>query len=324
MKILYIDKDPEALHHLKTIYKRRASYLQGDVDAMNTDQLRRCYAFFRQQRSKRQQTCLLFDTVVISQVFNYIDYEKFLKKTHRILKKDGLIFVNNVVQYGIPDCFSKKTTSLDPTDPPCDSAFRFSYHHLEEGQTHEQTSTISKAHRGRGKYVDKHMKTIPVVVRDRMQKRYRYIRTEPIGKNFAPDFKPELTPKEMLALGVFGGKYMTDCQKEFPKSWFTRAKLCTKEHDASLNYFKVNASQPLSVWRKNGWIHPDDPRGWFQWYCRYYMGRRHPDDARQIRRWKAIKRHIAQVKKHCKRGDVTCHARQRQAILHWAYDSRKI
>lgn len=163
-----------------------------------------------------------------------------------------------------------------------------------------------------------------IVVNDKMQKDYRYVRTEPPGKNFHPDFKPELTPKEMLELGVFGGKYLTDCQNEFPKSWFRKAKLNSKRHDPKLNFFGVNASQPLSVWRKKGWIHPDDPRGWFQWYCRYYMGRRHEDDERQIRRWKAMKRHIAQIKKNCYQGDWNCRRRQRQALLHWAYDSRKL
>ena len=163
-----------------------------------------------------------------------------------------------------------------------------------------------------------------VVVNDKMQKKYRYELSQPIGRNFAPDFKPELTPKEMLALGIFGGKYMTDCRKEFPESWFRRAKLCSERHDPKLNFFGVNASQPLSVWRKKGWIHPDDPRGWFQWYCRYYLGRRHESDAIQIKRWSAIRRHIAQIKKNCRRGDLNCRPKQRQAVLHWAYDSRKI
>src|SRR4029078_7032976 len=138
------------------------------------------------------------------------------------------------------------------------------------------------------------------------------------------DFKPELTPQEMLELGVFGGKYMTDCHREFPASWFKRARLCHEQHDARLNFFKVNASQPLSVWRKKGWIYHEDPRGWFQWYCRYSLGRRCPDDQRQIKRWRAVRRHIAQLKKNCRRGDATCRPRQRQALLHWAYDSRKI
>lgn len=165
---------------------------------------------------------------------------------------------------------------------------------------------------------------VTVRVRDTMQTA-EYVLSEPEGRNFDPRFAPDLTPKEMLALGVFGGKYMTDCRDEFPADWFTDAKLCAEKHDASLNFFGVNASQPLSVWRKKGWIHPADPRGWFQWYCRYYRGRRLPEeDDRQIRRWLAIKRHIAQIKNTCERGDLTCRRRQRQAVLHWAYDSRKI
>ena len=164
-----------------------------------------------------------------------------------------------------------------------------------------------------------------VTVRDKMQRGYRYALVAPTGRNFDPGFKPQLTPKQILALGVFGGKYMTDCRKEFPKSWFTRARLSPKRRDPSLNHFGVDASQPLSVWRRKGWIHDDDPRGWFQWYCRYYMGRRMPqEDARQIRRWKAIRRHIRQIERHCETGDLTCRPRQRQALLHWAYDSRKI
>src|SRR6266404_44281 len=146
-----------------------------------------------------------------------------------------------------------------------------------------------------------------VRVNDKMQRGYRYVLTAPIGRNFDPEFRPELTPKEMLALGVFCGKYMTDCGKEFPASWFAHARLSPSGRDRSLNYFGVDASQPLSVWRDKGWIHPNDPRGWFQWYCRYYMGRRMPqEDARQIKRWKAIRRHVAQIKKHCEPGDQMC------------------
>jgi len=164
-----------------------------------------------------------------------------------------------------------------------------------------------------------------VTVNDRMQQGYRYALTAPSGREFDPHFSPDLMPKEMLALGVFCGKYMTDCREEFPASWFAGAKLSPSGRDCSLNYFGVDASQPLSEWRRKGWIHPDDPRGWFQWYCRYYRGRRMPDeDARQIRRWKAMKRHISQVKRNCEPGDWTCRPRQRQALLHWAYDSRKL
>src|SRR5690349_711309 len=118
---------------------------------------------------------------------------------------------------------------------------------------------------------------IRVVVNDRMQHGYVYWRTEPVGKSFAPLFRPELTPKQMLRLGVFGGKYMTDCRGEFPASWFAHAKLAKGRREAKLNYFKVHASQSLAIWRRNNWINPQDPRGWFQWYCRYYMGRRSKD-----------------------------------------------
>jgi hypothetical protein len=164
-----------------------------------------------------------------------------------------------------------------------------------------------------------------VTVNDRMQTGYRYALSEPSGRNFDPQFHPELTPAAMLGLGVFGGCYMTDCRAEFPAAWFARAKLSPGRRDPSLNHFGVDASQPLSVWRKKGWIHPDDPRGWFQWYCRYHQGRRTPDeDARQIARWRAIRRHIAQLRRHCEPGDPFCRPRQRQALLHWAYDSRKI
>jgi len=163
-----------------------------------------------------------------------------------------------------------------------------------------------------------------VIVNDKMQRNYVYVRTEPVGRNFSPLFRPELAPPEMLRLGVFGGKYMTDCGREFPKSWFTNAKLCTDRHDPKLNFFGVNASQSLSVWRRNGWTSGQDPRGWFQWYCRYYMGRRSPDDERQVRRWRAMQRHAAAIRKHCEKGDLECRRRQRQALLHWAYDSRKL
>jgi hypothetical protein len=163
-----------------------------------------------------------------------------------------------------------------------------------------------------------------IVVNDKMQRGYSYVLTAPAGRSFDPAFTPELTPAEMLQLGVFCGKYMTDCRDEFPASWFSHARLSPDGRDCSLNFFGVSASQPLSVWRAKGWIHPDDPRGWFQWYCRYYAGRRMEDDARQIGRWKAIRRHVRQIEKNCERGDLFCRKRQRQALLHWAYDSRKI
>ena len=164
-----------------------------------------------------------------------------------------------------------------------------------------------------------------VRVNDLMQQGYVYELSEPAGRNFDSGFSPELTPKEMLELGVFGGKYLTDCQDEFPRSWFRNAKLAPDTKNPSLNFFGVDASQPLKEWRRKGWIEGHDPRGWFQWYCRYYRGRRIPDiDAIQIKRWRAMQRHVAQVKKNCAQGDWECRKRQRQALMHWAIDSRKI
>lgn len=156
------------------------------------------------------------------------------------------------------------------------------------------------------------MATNKITVTDLMQQSYTYFLTAPVGQNFDPAFTPDLTPKQMLQMGVFGGKYMTDCKDEFPQDWFTNAKLCHQFHDPKLNYFGVNASQSLSIWRSKGWIHPDDPRGWFQWYCRYYMGRRHEDDSRQIKRWRAMTRHLSQLKNHFT-------PIRAQALLHWAY-----
>ena len=165
---------------------------------------------------------------------------------------------------------------------------------------------------------------VEIIVTDRMQQGYRYWRTAPMGEQFDARFRPELTPSEMLNLGVFCGKYLTDCQAEYPSEWFDGAKLAAGgAADCSLNYFGVRASVPLRIWIEKGWIHPDDPRGWFQWYCRYYSGRRMLDeDQRQIARWRAFGRHAAQVRKHCEPGDPFCRPKQRQALLHWAYDSR--
>lgn len=162
-----------------------------------------------------------------------------------------------------------------------------------------------------------------VTVHDSFQDGYTYTLSEPMGENFADDFNPELTPKEMLELGVFGGKYLNECWDEFPADWFEGARLSDHESDPSCNFFEIDASQPLSEWQRKGWIYEEDPRGWFQWYCRYYMGRRIPtEDRRQIKRWRQMTRHVGQIKKNCHPGDVTCRRRQRQALLHWAYDSR--
>jgi len=166
---------------------------------------------------------------------------------------------------------------------------------------------------------------LTITVSDKMQKDFSYVLSEPEGRNFHPEFKPELSPKEMLALGVFGGKYMTDCKDEFPNEWFVDAKLSPEGKNPKLNFFGVDASLSLEEWQKRDWIHPLDPRGWFQWYARYYRGRRISDeDERQIKRWKAITRHVKAIQKNCAQGDWSCRPRQRQAVLHWAIDSRKL
>ncbi|MFT5436632.1 MAG: hypothetical protein ACI840_001280 [Ulvibacter sp.] len=164
-----------------------------------------------------------------------------------------------------------------------------------------------------------------IQVNDKYQKKYTYTLTEKEGKNFPKEFNPDLTPKEMLEMGIFGGLYMSDKPKELPNNWFNKAKLSSDGIQyKELNYFGVNASQSLKVWQQKGWIYKDDPRGWFQWYCRYYLGRRSGDDERQIKRWKNMRRHLAQVYNNCKPIDLFCRPRQRQALLHWSYDSRKI
>lgn len=162
-------------------------------------------------------------------------------------------------------------------------------------------------------------------VDDRFQSGYQYERIALPGKDFDPEFTPDLTPIEMLELGIFSGVYMNDCHDEFPASWFENARTSDHGPDVMCNFFEIKASQPLSVWQQKGWIYEDDPRGWFQWYCRYYMGRRiTAEDSRQIKRWRAMRRHVAQVRKYCQPGDLACRRKQRQALLHWAYDSRKL
>ena len=133
-------------------------------------------------------------------------------------------------------------------------------------------------------------------------------------------FKPQLTPKKMLELGVFGGAYFRLNIKEYPKSWFNKAKI-SKNFDVNLNRFKVKSGLSRKEWQEKGWIFKQDPLGWFQWYCRFSNGRRIPHvDEIQIKRWKNFKRHIAAIKKNCESIDLNCRKKQRQAILQWAYN----
>lgn len=159
-----------------------------------------------------------------------------------------------------------------------------------------------------------------VSVNDQMQTGYKYTIAAPMGKEFDDGFTPHFSPKEMLELGVFEGKYMNDCRDEFPDDWFAKAKL-SDVPDPSLNCFGIKSRQSLQVWQDKGWIIGLDPRGWFQWYCRYYLGRRHPEiDEKQIKRWRGFRRHAGQIKANCEPHDVSCRPRQRQALLQWAYD----
>ena len=191
----------------------------------------------------------------------------------------------------------------------------------------------------KGRALSSFKKGDTIEVWNRMEKG-SYVLTESPGEGFADGFKPYLTPGEILSLGAFGGKYLNDCLLEFPAEWFWNAgllgKLCPGGQDISVNYFKIDSRLPLSEWKKAGWVSggkkltgkravlssvKDNPdvRGWFQWYCRYWMGRRIPElDAVQIQRWKNFIRHYGAVKKACG-GDLSCRPRQRQALLHWAW-----
>tara|TARA_Y100000590_G_scaffold145430_1_gene167209 strand:- start:1355 stop:1792 length:438 start_codon:yes stop_codon:yes gene_type:complete len=135
-------------------------------------------------------------------------------------------------------------------------------------------------------------------------------------------FKPGLTPKEMLEAGVFGGHYFKGDISEYPKNWFKKAKINDDYFDVNLNYFKVKAGLSMEEWMAKGWIFPEDPLGWFQWYCRYTIGRRNSKmDKIQIQRWKNFgPRHIGGIKKNCRKNDLECRRKQRQALLQWAYD----
>ena len=176
-------------------------------------------------------------------------------------------------------------------------------------------------------------------VSDKMTKNYTYTLTENPGQNLA--FQPYADPDEILCAGAFEGKYLNDCIEEFPAEWFLKAialgKLSPQGGDVSLNAFEEHSRLPLTSWQKSGWvpgkhISKKDPilsdpeknpdiRGWFQWYCRYWMGRRLPElDEVQIKRWRAFTRHAGAIRANCDPHDLTCRPRQRQALLHWAYN----
>lgn len=157
-------------------------------------------------------------------------------------------------------------------------------------------------------------------VNDLMQRQYSYELVAAMGEDFDDGFAPCFSPKEMLEMGVFEGKYLGDCRDEFPEAWFTHARI-SDVADPNLNHFGIKSRQPLAVWQEKGWILGPDPRGWFQWYCRYYLGRRISEiDEKQIKRWRNFARHAGQIRANCKPGDLTCRPKQRQGLLQWSHD----
>ena len=201
--------------------------------------------------------------------------------------------------------------------------------------------------KAKGRPLNSFHKGDTIEVSNKMRKGYRYILEAEPGTDFDSEFKPALTPGEILAMGSFEGKYLNDCLLEYPAEWFLNAlaldKLRPQKPDISVNAFQILSRLSLTEWEQKGWVPPyydkrrhsdsmgrnilndpkknPDERGWFQWYCRYWMGRRLPElDAVQIGRWKAFTRHKGAILKNCKPGDLTCRPRQRQALLHWAYN----
>lgn len=180
----------------------------------------------------------------------------------------------------------------------------------------------------------------PMLARIGLAADFEWVVTARPGKDFDCGFEPELTPAQILRYGAFEGKYCSDIasRREFPREWFAAADRKGKllaVADPGINLFGVKSRQPWSVWRSKGWLPVSaddvDVRGWFQWYMRYWLGRRVPEiDAVQIRRWKSFARHRGQIlasyrrlgrNKPTTRDQKRTHrAKQRQALLQWAYD----
>ena len=174
-----------------------------------------------------------------------------------------------------------------------------------------------------------------ITVNNRMEKNYSYVLTYKAGTNITkgglntngklinyPDFKPAFSPREILNMGSFEGKYCNDQIFEFPRNWYKLVKLSPERANPSINYFGVKSRQSLQEWIKKKWIpvhkKDRDVRGWFEWYCRYWLGRRIPEvDIIQIKRWKSFKRHYVQFLKNTK--GKAFHPKRRQMLLQWSY-----
>ena len=148
------------------------------------------------------------------------------------------------------------------------------------------------------------------------------------------EFKPMLTPKEMLHKGIFGGTYFAELidHNNFPSDWFEgldESYYCSSNYLSHINLFKIRSGQTQKEWEEKGWIHEDDPRGWFEWYCKFFLGRRHEDDQRQINRWKAFCGQNGRWKntiytKLYREGcpiseSFNVSPRIQQSLLHWSY-----
>lgn len=161
-----------------------------------------------------------------------------------------------------------------------------------------------------------------------------------------PEFQPNLTPREIFKLGSFGGTYWRPISSgvtkkkyknqhlEFPKSWWKgipEDMLTSSTCNKNINYYKAKSGTSLLYWESKKWIDAQDPYGWVQWYCRFYNGRRSPDDERQIDRWLRFTgpkgrfrvRLINMIKKKKKKwNDTSVSPVIRQGLQQWAYQIR--
>jgi hypothetical protein len=165
-----------------------------------------------------------------------------------------------------------------------------------------------------------------------------------------PEFKPNLTPKQVLRMGSFGGTYYRDIHssvtgknykgktliKKLPDDWFKGLNIDTKitssKYDKKINKYGVKCGSSLEAWESSNWIMAQDPYGWFQWYCRFYTGRRTKDDRRQIDRWLKLtgpkgrfRRTLMNkiIKAGASFNDESISPVIRQTLQHWGYKLTK-